>query len=87
LTAGLWPGSKRAGAPSIFDRSGAVVGPTWRDLLREGRALLRDPERFRSLGGLGSLPAGDGHPVVVIPPFFCSDAMTRGFRALLASLG
>jgi hypothetical protein len=75
------------GVAAIFDRSGAVAAPTWRDLTREGRALFRDPRRFRAAGQPLPLPRGDGHPVIVIPPFCCSDAMTRGFRALLASLG
>jgi pimeloyl-ACP methyl ester carboxylesterase len=70
----------------IFDRSGALPAPTWRDLVGEGRAVLRARLR-RSPLGVGTVPRGDGHPVIVLPPFFCSDAMTRGFRAWLAALG
>jgi pimeloyl-ACP methyl ester carboxylesterase len=70
----------------IFDRSGAVSGPSWRDLVGEGRAVLRTRLRPPPLR-LGVLPRGDGHPVIVLPPFFCSDMMTRGFRAWLTALG
>ena len=70
----------------IFDRSGALDAPSWRDLLGETRAMLRAC-RLRPGIGTGPLPAGDGHPVIVLPPFLCSDRMTRGFRAWLAGLG
>jgi pimeloyl-ACP methyl ester carboxylesterase len=68
----------------IFDRS--LPAPSWRDLVGEGRALLRAHlRRLRPI--IGPVPRGDGHPVIVLPPFFCSDGMTRGFRAWLAALG
>jgi len=70
----------------IFDRSGAVPGPSWRDLVGEGRAVLRARLRpFRI--NVGPVPRGDGHPVIVLPAFFCSDGMTRGFRQWLTKLG
>jgi pimeloyl-ACP methyl ester carboxylesterase len=71
----------------IFDRSGALPAPSWRDLVGEGRALLR--ERRRSPRGLhlGPLPRGDGHPVIVLPAFLSSDGLNRGFRDWLVSLG
>jgi hypothetical protein len=69
----------------IFDRSGSVNGPSWRDLMGEGRAALRARLRpFRPI--VGPVPRGDGHPVIVLPAFFCSDGMTRGFRRWLAAL-
>jgi hypothetical protein len=72
--------------PEIFDRSGAVPGPSWRDLVGEGRAVLRARLRpFRV--NVGAVPHGDGHPVIVLPAFFCSDGMTRGFRQWLTTLG
>jgi pimeloyl-ACP methyl ester carboxylesterase len=72
--------------PEIFDRSGALPGPSWRDLVGEGRAVLRSRLRpFRA--NVGFVPRGDGHPVIVLPAFFCSDGMTRGFRQWLTKLG
>ena len=71
---------------SIFDRSGALAAPSWRDLLGEGRALLQAHLR-RPRVEVGPVPRGDGHPVIVLPAFFCSDAMTRGFRDWLTVLG
>ena len=44
------------------------------------RARVRPPTRL-------ILPAGDGHPVLVIPALFSTDKMTEGFRRALASLG
>jgi pimeloyl-ACP methyl ester carboxylesterase len=70
----------------IFDRSGSLPGPSWRDLMGEGREVLRARLRpFRPI--VGPVPRGDGHPVIVLPAFFCSDGMTRGFRQWLAALG
>ena len=72
--------------PEIFDRSGTLPGPSWRDLVGEGRAVLRARLRpFRV--NVGAVPHGDGHPVIVLPAFFCSDGMTRGFREWLTTLG
>jgi pimeloyl-ACP methyl ester carboxylesterase len=72
--------------PEIFDRSGALSGPSWRDLMGEGRAVLRARLRpFRA--NVGAVPRGDGHAVIVLPAFFCSDGMTRGFRQWLTKLG
>jgi pimeloyl-ACP methyl ester carboxylesterase len=68
----------------IFDRR--LGGPSWRDLVEEGRAGLR-ARLSRARIRVGPVPRGDGHPVIVLPAFFCSDAMTRGFREWLAVLG
>jgi pimeloyl-ACP methyl ester carboxylesterase len=78
----------RGANPAIFDRSGALAGPTWRDLVGEGLAVLRErSRRGRRVVALGPLPSGDGHPVIVLPPFLCSDLVSRGFREWLAGLG
>lgn len=70
----------------IFDRSGSLHGPSWRDLVGEGRAALR--ARLRPLRpDVGPVPRGDGHPVIVLPAFFCTDGMTRGLRRWLTVLG
>lgn len=70
----------------IFDRSGSLRGPSWRDLAGEGRAVLR-ARLARPVPRVGPVPCGDGHPVIVLPAFFCSDVMTRGLRAWLNALG
>jgi pimeloyl-ACP methyl ester carboxylesterase len=70
----------------IFDRSGALPAPSWRDLVGEGRAVLRAHLR-RPRPIVGAVPRGDGHPVIVLPPFFCSDVTTRGVRQWLGALG
>jgi hypothetical protein len=70
----------------MFDRSGALPAPSWRDLIDETRAVLRahlNPRRPH----VGPVPPGDGHPVIVLPALFCSDAMTRSLRAWLNALG
>jgi pimeloyl-ACP methyl ester carboxylesterase len=60
----------------------------WHGLLAEAGALVRDGRRVRNLSAeIGSLPRGDGHPVLVIPAFVTSDLMTASFRRLLAALG
>lgn len=72
----------------LFDRSGAVEAPQWRDLIAEGRALVRDTSRFRAaMPALSDLPRGDGHTVLVFPAFLGSDYLTQGHRAVLTSLG
>lgn len=71
----------------IFDRSGTVAGPGWRDLVDEGRALLRELRKRPRSVPLGPLPRGDGHPVIALPAFLSSDGMNRGFRLWLRALG
>jgi len=71
----------------IFDRSGALAGPSWRALVGEGLAVLREARRRPRWVETGPVPPGDGHPVIVLPAFLCSDAMSRGLRSWLAALG
>jgi hypothetical protein len=73
----------------VFDRSGRVPLPQWRDRRAEVFALLRDlsPRLGGRLPLAPDLPRGDGHPVLVIPGLFSSDYLTRGFRGVLAELG
>jgi pimeloyl-ACP methyl ester carboxylesterase len=75
------------GPDQLFDRSGAIAAPGWRDLVGEGRALLRELRRSPRGVQLGALPRGDGHPVIVLPAFLSSDRLNRGFRVWLAGLG
>ena len=70
----------------IFDHTGTLPAPSWRDLMGETRAVLRahlHPRRPR----VGPVPLGDGHPVIVLPALFCCDVMTRGLRSWLTALG
>ena len=71
----------------IFARDHAVEGPSWRDLFGEGLAVLREIRRNPRRIHLGPVPLGDGHPVIVLPPFLCSDYMSRGLRDWLKALG
>jgi hypothetical protein len=72
----------------IFDRSGSVPAPRWRDL---GGDLAALGLAWVRLGGrlmvASDLPRGDGHPVLVIPGLFSSDGLIRGFREALTILG
>jgi pimeloyl-ACP methyl ester carboxylesterase len=74
-------------SPPIFDRSHSLDGPSWRDLVGEGLAVLREMKRSPRRIHLGPVPLGDGHPVIVLPAFLCSDTMNRGFREWLTALG
>jgi alpha/beta hydrolase fold len=72
----------------IFDRSGRVPAPSWRDLAANIGALVQDLTRFSGRAPVPpDLPRGDGHAVLVIPALFSSDYLTRGFRGALATLG
>jgi hypothetical protein len=73
--------------PAIFAKSGALDGPSWRDLIGEGLAALRSMRPLPRRIHLGPVPLGDGHPVIVLPAFLCSDHMNRGMRAWLTALG
>ncbi len=53
----------------------------------EGLAVLREMRRSPRRVHIGPVPPGDGHPVIVLPAFLCSDHMSRGFRDWLAALG
>ena len=78
---------RRVPCPPVFDRSGAVVGPSWRDFAGEWHALWRRRCRFWRDFDIAGLPTGDGHPVIVVPGFLRSDLQTRAFRDLLRRLG
>ncbi len=64
--------------------STSVPRPTVWQSLAECRALVE----FMSIGAAGPLlrlaPSGDGHPVIVLPGFFASDALTATLRRFLA---
>jgi pimeloyl-ACP methyl ester carboxylesterase len=78
---------RRAPDP-IFDRSGAIPPPRWRDLAADLGVLAFQWSRF---GGRlivpHDLPRGDGHPVLVIPGLLSSDWLIRGFRQAAEILG
>ena len=72
----------------IFDRSGSVPAPRWRDFGADIAALGLAWARFGSrLIVAADLPRGDGHPVLVVPGLFSSDGLIRGFREALTILG
>ncbi len=67
----------------VFDRSGAVARPSlglvWRELMH----FLLDPPPPPA----PATPRGDGHPVLVFPPFLCGDGATRLLRHYLDACG
>jgi pimeloyl-ACP methyl ester carboxylesterase len=77
----------RAKNPAIFAKSQTLDGPSWLDLIGEGLAVLRNMRPLPRRIHLGPVPLGDGHPVIVLPAFLCSDHMSRGVRDWLAALG
>jgi hypothetical protein len=79
--------ARRAKSPSIFDRTRTLDAPSLRDLMGEGLAVLREMRLSPRLIHLGPVPLGDGHPVMVLPAFLCSDTMNRSFRDWLTVLG
>lgn len=54
-------------------------------LLLEGRAVLELGAFVWALPLLSLSPAGDGHPVIVLPGLMASDLSTRALRAFLTS--
>jgi pimeloyl-ACP methyl ester carboxylesterase len=78
---------RERGHARIFTRGHALDGPSWRDLVAEGLAILREMRRTGQRIHLGPVPLGDGHPVIVLPAFLCSDHMSRGLRQWLRALG
>ncbi len=68
----------------IFAADGAVARPSLALLLRDLSALLRDPPPPPPAV---ELPRGDGHAVLVFPPFLHGDRMTMPLRRYLAALG
>ena len=79
--------ARRAASPAIFAKSRALDGPSLRDFVGEGLAALGQMRLSPRRVHLGPVPLGDGHPVIVMPAFLCSDAMNRGFREWLSALG
>jgi len=64
------------------------VAPPRRGLLfLEGRALLELAALVPAYPWLRRAPAGDGHPVLVLPGFMASDFSTRTLRGFLRELG
>lgn len=78
---------RERGHARIFARDRTLDGPSWRDLVGEGLAIVREMRRAGRRIHLGPVPLGDGHPVIVLPPFLCSDHMSRGLREWLKALG
>jgi len=56
-------------------------------LLLEGRALFELAALLPTMPLLRRAPRGDGHPVLVLPPFVASDLITRPLRGFLRDRG
>ncbi|MBV9824474.1 MAG: alpha/beta fold hydrolase [Alphaproteobacteria bacterium] len=78
---------RQRGPDRVFDRTGDVASPSWRDRLADTGDLLRQLSRPGGPQRVLDLPRGDGHPVLVIPGLFGSDYMLRHFRAQLGDIG
>lgn len=61
--------------------------PSRLNLLREGRALMEFGAAGLMMPLLMRAPAGDGHPVIVLPGFFASDRSTGMLRTFLKMKG
>ena len=53
----------------------------------EGRALVENGLGLVAAPLLRRLPVGDGHPIIVLPPFGAADQFTAGLRRFLADRG
>jgi len=87
VSANLHQDARTPGSAAIFAPAHALGGPSWRDLIGEGFAVLRNIRPLPRRIHLGPVPLGDGHPVMVLPAFLCSDTMSRGLRDWLSALG
>src|SRR5438093_11719991 len=65
----------------------AIPPPSPALLALEGRAWLELAALLPALPLLGRAPAGDGHPVLVLPGWLANDASTRALRWFLRSRG
>jgi len=73
----------RGSLPPLPPRHGSLI-----NALAESSALVEIGGFFGMRGLLRRLaPRGDGHPVVVVPGFMASDALTNGLRGFLSALG
>lgn len=68
----------------LFDCTGRLARPPLRLLLREARAYVGRRGRAPAPA---SVPAGDGHPVLVIPAFLKGDSYTGRLRRFLTKAG
>ena len=66
---------------------GAIRRPSPGLLLLEGRALFELAALLPTMPLLRRAPRGDGHPVLVLPPFVASDLITRPLRGFLRDRG
>lgn len=71
----------------LFDRSGTVRRPALRLLAGEAAAQLARYDKAGAARALAAAPAGDGHPVLVLPAFLKGDGSTRPLRQFLKRLG
>ena len=69
----------------MAERGRRRPNPLW--MLAEGRSILEALTLIPTSPMLLSAPKGDGHPVLVIPPFGAGDAFTTVLRAYLSNRG
>jgi len=61
--------------------------PSWLNLALEGRALIEWTAWWMARPWFGRAPAGDGHPVLVLPGLVAGDSSTWPLRRFLETLG
>ena len=71
----------------LIDRSDPLSPPSRALLLLEIRAVWELGAFFAMAPMLRLAPAGDGHPVLVLPGLAASDVSTQGLRAFLSDRG
>lgn len=71
-----------AGSPSQL-----LKAPNPLLMAMEGRALVESAAGFVAGPLLRGVPEGDGHPVIVLPPFGAADQFTAALRSYLGRLG
>src|SRR4051794_26937668 len=67
--------------------AGSILPPSLTLLALEGRAWLELAAFVPALPFLGRAPAGDGHPVLVLPGWMATDHSTRPLRWFLRGRG
>lgn len=79
-------GGNTSGFEGLFARDTAARPPfAW--LAREALAVIRRSAEILDAAQLRALPAGDGHPVLLLPAFLHGESSIRPMQGLLQQLG
>ncbi len=81
------PRRRRPAAAPPAATQDPLTPPSWLLLALEGRALLEWTAWWMARPWFGRAPAGDGHPVLVLPGLLAGDASTWPLRRFLDALG